>query len=319
MPEFSLHGFRHADTFFGLLLDRIIGDPAGRFHPVALLGNLIGCWGKTDRYPEKYERAAGICGWLVTVAVCLLPCVLICLFAPVWVTVIFSIVALSFCIGWRSLEEHVKNVESALGRGDEEGRRAVSMMISRDTKTLTAEQIRSGAYESAAENLTDSIIAPVFWFVVFELLCGAGICGAVLFRAANTMDAMLGYRDERIRIGWFSARMDDILAYLPARVTGILLIIIYAVCGKGKKAFSVFLRDRKKRPGFNGGIPMSLIAGGCGIQFEKPGVYKIGNPMRTLKEGGPAVISSVRAASLFAAVIGMVLLFFLRTHIPLFF
>ena len=298
--------------FFGILLDRIIGDPAGKFHPVALLGNLIGFWGKTGRYPEKYERVIGICGWCATVLICLLPCVLICLFAPVWVTVIFSAIALSFSIGWRSLEEHVKNVESALKKGEAEGRRAVSMMISRNPETLTAEQIRSGAYESAAENLTDSIIAPVFWFVVFELLFGMGICGAVLFRAANTMDAMLGYRDERIRIGWFPARMDDILAFLPARVTGIILIIIYGVCGKGKKAASVFLRDRKKRPGFNGGIPMSLIAGGCGVQFEKPGVYTIGNPERTLEEGGPAVIRSLRAASVFAGILGIMLLFFIH-------
>ena len=294
--------------FLGVILDRVVGDPDSRFHPVALLGNLIGFWGRINTYPKKFERVIGILGWLGTVAVCLLPCVLICLFAPVWVTVIFSIAALGFSIGWRSLEEHVKNVESALKKGESEGRTAVSKMVSRDTKSLTFEQIRSGAYESAAENLVDSIIAPVFWFVVFELVFGMGICGAVLFRAANTMDAMLGYRDERLRIGWFSARMDDVLAYLPARVTGLILLLIFTVCGRGKKALSVFLRDRKKRPGFNGGIPMSLIAGGCGVQFDKPGVYTIGNPERTLEEGGRLVIRILRASSVFAAAAGVVLM-----------
>lgn len=305
--------------FFGLLLDRIIGDPVSRFHPVVLLGNLIGLWGKTNTYPKSAERFVGIFGWLITVIICLIPCVLIGLFAPAWVFAVFSVFALSFSIGWRSLEEHVRNVDTALSKGEDAGRAEVSKMVSRSTAGLTFEQIRSGAYESAAENLVDSIIAPIFWFVVFELLFGMGICGAVLFRAANTMDAMLGYRDERIRIGWFAARMDDVLAYIPARVTGLLLLIIYAVSGKGKSAWGVFIRDRKKRPGFNGGIPMSLIAGGCGIQFDKPGVYTIGNPVRTLESGGNAVIRSLRAASLFAAAVGIVLMIVLRTPVFLIF
>ena len=301
--------------FFGLLLDRIVGDPVSRFHPVVLLGNLIGFWGKTNTYPKSVERVVGIFGWLITVIICLIPCVLIGLFAPAWVFAVFSVLALCFSIGWRSLEEHVRNVESALSKGEDAGRAAVSKMVSRNTAGLTFEQIRSGAYESAAENLVDSIVAPIFWFVVFELLFGMGICGAVLFRAANTMDAMLGYCDDRIRIGWFSARMDDLLAFIPARVTGLILLIVYAVSGKGKSAWSVFLRDRKKRPGFNGGIPMSLIAGGCGIQFDKPGVYTIGNPVRTLEAGGNAVIWSLRAASLFAAVVGFVLIFIFRVPV----
>ncbi|HJJ31708.1 MAG TPA: adenosylcobinamide-phosphate synthase CbiB [Methanocorpusculum sp.] len=301
--------------FFGLLLDRVIGDPVSRFHPVVLLGNLIGLWGRTNTYPKSAERFVGILGWLITVVICLTPCILIGIFAPAWVFAVFSILALCFSIGWRSLEEHVRNVETALSKGEDAGRVAVSKMVSRNTAKLTFEQIRSGAYESAAENLVDSIVAPIFWFVVFELLFGMGICGAVLFRAANTMDAMLGYQDERIHIGWFSARMDDILAFIPARITGILLLIIYALSGKGKNAWDVFVRDRKKRPGFNGGIPMSLIAGGCGIQFDKPGVYTIGNPVRTLEAGGKAVIRSLRAVSVFAAVIGIILMLIFRVSV----
>ncbi len=294
--------------FFGLVIDRLVGDPHSRFHPVALLGNLIGFWGRTNFYPRPLERCAGIMGWLVTVAIALTPCVLLYLFAPVWVFVLFSILALAFCIGWRSLEEHVKAVEEALAKGEDEGRRAVSFLVSRDTKKLTFEQIRSGAYESAAENLVDSIVAPIFWFVVFELLCGAGIFGAVLFRSANTMDAMLGYKDERLRLGWFAARADDVLAFVPARVTGILLLVIFAFTGKVKDAVSVFCRDRKKRPGFNGGIPMSLIAGGCGVCFEKPGVYRIGDGRVSLAEGGCRIISVMRWTTVLAAGVGIVLM-----------
>ncbi|HJJ78946.1 MAG TPA: adenosylcobinamide-phosphate synthase CbiB [Methanocorpusculum sp.] len=288
--------------FLGLALDRLIGDPRSRFHPVALLGNLIGFWGRINFYPRSLERVIGILGWLVTVAVAFVPCVLLYLFAPKAVFVIFSILALAFCIGWRSLEEHVASVEEALSKGEEEGRRAVSYLVSRDTKKLTFEQIRSGAYESAAENLVDSIIAPIFWFVVFEIIFGAGIFGAVLFRCANTMDAMLGYKDERIRLGWFAARADDVLAFIPARVTGVLLLAVFAVKGTAGDALRCYQRDRKKRPGFNGGTPMSLIAGGCGVCFEKPGVYRIGDCKRTLEEGGRSIISSMRWATVLAAV-----------------
>ena len=288
--------------FLGLALDRLIGDPRSRFHPVALLGNLIGFWGRINFYPRSLERVIGVLGWLVTVAVAFVPCVLLYLFAPKAVFVIFSILALAFCIGWRSLEEHVASVEEALSKGEEEGRRAVSYLVSRDTKKLTFEQIRSGAYESAAENLVDSIIAPIFWFVVFEIIFGAGIFGAVLFRCANTMDAMLGYKDERVHIGWFAARADDVLAFIPARVTGVLLLAVFAVKGTAGDALRCYQRDRKKRPGFNGGTPMSLIAGGCGVCFEKPGVYRIGDCKRTLEKGGRSIISSMRWATVLAAV-----------------
>ena len=294
--------------FFGLALDRLIGDPRSRFHPVALLGNLIGFWGRTNFYPRPLERAIGILGWILTVGIAFVPCVLLYLFAPTAVFVVFSILALAFCIGWRSLEEHVGAVEDALAKGEEEGRRAVSYLVSRDTKTLTFEQIRSGAYESAAENLVDSIIAPIFWFVVFELLFGAGIFGAVLFRCANTMDAMLGYTDERIRLGWFAARMDDVLAFIPSRGTGLFLLCVFVFWGTAKDAVRCYRRDRKKRPGFNGGTPMSLIAGGCGLCFEKPGVYVIGDAKRTLAEGGRSIISAMRWTTFLAAAVGIILM-----------
>ncbi|MBE6506723.1 MAG: cobalamin biosynthesis protein CobD [Methanocorpusculum parvum] len=297
--------------FFGLVLDRLIGDPRSRFHPVALLGNLIGFWGRTNVYPRPLERVTGILGWLATVSIAFAPCVLLYLFAPKAVFVIFSILALAFCIGWRSLEEHVASVEAALAKGEEEGRRAVSYLVSRDTKKLTFEQIRSGAYESAAENLVDSIIAPIFWFVVCEIIFGAGIFGAVLFRCANTMDAMLGYKDERIRLGWFAARADDVLAFIPARVTGVFLLAVFAVKGTAGDALKCYRRDRKKRPGFNGGTPMSLIAGGCGVCFEKPAVYRIGDCKRTLEEGGRLIISSMRWATVLAGVVGVLLMLLL--------
>lgn len=297
--------------FFGLVIDRLIGDPRSNFHPVALIGRFIGLWGRTNFYSPRTERFIGIFGWILTVGIAILPCLLVLLYAPWYISLPFSAIVLAFCIGWRSLEEHVGAVETALEQGEEEGRKAVRYLVSRDTKTLSFEQIRSGAYESAAENLVDSIIAPIFWFVVFELLFGMGIIGAVLFRSANTMDAMLGYKDDRIRLGWFPARMDDILAFIPARITGAVLLLIFLLKGRVKQAWYIFKHDRKLRPGFNGGIPMSLIAGGCGVMFEKPGVYQIGYPEQTLAEGGKMIIRTIQWCTVICAAIGILLLIFI--------
>ncbi|HJK65202.1 MAG TPA: adenosylcobinamide-phosphate synthase CbiB [Methanocorpusculum sp.] len=292
--------------FCAVILDRLIGDPRSRLHPVVLLGTVISWWGKTNTYPKRLERSIGVAGWLVTVVIFTLPFLLICLIpATYWyIQLPLAAVLLSFCFASRSLEEHVTAVETALGKGDTEGRAAVQMIVSRDVQKLSTEQIRSAAYESAAENLVDSIVAPIFWFAVFELLFGMGIVGAALFRAVNTMDAMLGYTDDRIRIGWFSARMDDVLAWIPARVTGVLLIIIFSCRRRAGKAVAAYCADHKKRPGFNGGIPMSLIAGGCGVMFDKPGVYTIGVPEQTLEKGGRCIIRTLRETLiLFSAVV----------------
>jgi adenosylcobinamide-phosphate synthase len=151
------------------------------------------------------------------------------------------------------------------------------------------------------ENLTDSIISPLFYFTLLSLF-GIGLVGAAVFRAVNTMDAMLGYRDERVRLGWCSARMDDILNYIPARITTFFLLVYFLTKGTAARAWHVMRRDGKKRPGFNGGIVMAAMAGGCGIRFEKPGIYTIGDGERSLEEGGPALVRAVRAVTLsFAA------------------
>lgn len=297
--------------FFAVVLDRLIGDPRSRWHPVALLGTLIGWWGRTNYYPKRLERITGAAGWLLTVTVFTLPFLLICLLPDrYWFLQLpAAIILLSFCFASRSLEEHVAAVESALARGEDEGRAAVQMLVSRDANTLSFEQVRSAAYESASENLVDSIVAPIFWFAVFELLFGMGIAGAALFRAANTMDAMLGYKDERIRIGWFAARMDDVLAWIPARITGLLLLVLFACRGRAGRALAAYRADGKKRPGFNGGIPMSLIAGGCGVMFDKPGVYTIGSPEQTLAKGGKCIIRTLRETLiLFSAVVILTLI-----------
>lgn len=275
-----------------LSIDRIMGDPKTRFHPVALVGSFIGWWGRPEVWHPALQRGAGIVMWVITVTVFTLPFFFTARYLPWYLLLIIGPFLLKFCLAWRSLEEHTRAVDDAVTRDLEEGRREAARMVSRETGQLSDEQVLSAAYESLSENLVDSIISPIFYFGLF------GLAGAAAFRAANTMDAMLGYRDERERIGWFSARMDDLLNFIPARIAGVLLLLYFGARGRFSPAYEAYKRDRWKRPGFNGGIPMAILAGGAGVRFEKPGRYLIGTPERTLREGGPEIIAAVRAVTL---------------------
>lgn len=286
-----------------LLVDRVFGDPVSRYHPVALLGSFIGWWGRPSIWDARRHRIVGILMWVITAGIFTIPFLAASLFLPWFLLIVAGPFLLKSCLAWRSLEEHALAVSRTAGEDIGEGRREAARMVSRDTGNLSEDQVLSAAYESLSENLVDSIIAPILYFGLF------GLAGAALYRAANTMDAMLGYLDERARIGWFSARMDDILTFIPARITGLLLLVYFATRGRFTPAYEGYMRDRKKRPGFNGGIPMAIIAGGTGVTFEKPGVYIMGTGERTLREGGPDIISAVRTVTIAFALLVCIALF----------
>jgi adenosylcobinamide-phosphate synthase len=292
-----------------LFVDRLIGDPHTRYHPVARLGSFIGLWGRPEYYPRKLQRMTGILFWALTVFLFTLPFFLVTAFAPWYLYLLIAPLLLKCCFAWRSLEEHTLVVVSALNLSVESSREKVRLLVSRDTTALERDQILSAAYESLTENLTDSIIAPLFYFSFFNL------AGAAAYRAINTMDAMLGYRDERERLGWCAARMDDAFNFLPARITVLLLLIWFVGRGTFYGAWHVMRRDGNKRPGFNGGIVMATMAGGTGTRFEKPGVYIIGDGDRTLDEGGADILNATRAVSLMYAVFAVCTLFLLGTVI----
>jgi adenosylcobinamide-phosphate synthase len=292
-----------------LVFDRLIGDPHSRWHPVALLGSFIGLWGRPAIYPPGFQRIVGIVFWFLTVTLAALPFFLFTWYAPWYIYLIIAPVLLKCCFAWRSLEEHTLAVAAALKNGVDAGREKVGMLVSRDVAKLDREHILSAGYESMTENLTDSIISPLCFFAVF------GLAGAAFYRAVNTMDAMLGYRDERERIGWCAARMDDICNFIPARITVLLLLFWFIPKGTFHDAIRIMRRDGHKRPGFNGGIVMAAMAGGTGIQFEKPGVYTIGDGIRTLDDAGTSILAATRAVTIMFATIACCALFLLGTMI----
>jgi adenosylcobinamide-phosphate synthase len=291
-------------------VDRAVGDPESRFHPVALLGRIIGWWGDPARWDPRLQRAAGVACGIGTACLFSLPFLLVDRFAPLWLWLLAGPFLLKVTFAWRALEEHARAVEAAARKDLEEGRRAAGKMVSRNTGVLSREETLSAAYESLSENLVDSIAAPLFFFALFALL-GLGLAAAAFYRASNTMDAMLGYRDHRARIGWFPARMDDLLTWIPARVTALLLLGYFAARGRLGPALAALRRDAGKRPGPNGGIPMAIMAGGTGVRFEKPGVYTMGPGEKGLAEGGAEILRALRVTVLLLAAILVSALFLL--------
>jgi adenosylcobinamide-phosphate synthase len=169
-------------------------------------------------------------------------------------------------LAWRMLRDEVLAVEAALGQSLEAGRERLSWLVSRDVQTLDACAVRESAIETLAENLNDSVIAPLFWFALF------GLPGAALYRYANTADAMWGYRGEREGREWtwagkWAARADDVLSWLPARITALLLLVVARHSPRG------LLQEAPRTPSPNSGWPMAAMALALDVRLGKPGVY----------------------------------------------
>ena len=266
-----------------LLLDRLWGEPPVWMHPVVLMGKLLGWTGQwiaprhaVQRDYWRFCLAAFV--WCALVALFFVAYWLAQFFlgaAPWWVWGLALGVLLKPLLSWRMLKDEVLAVEAALQQSLPAGRERLSWLVSRDTSQLDAATVRESAIETLAENLSDSVIAPLFWFAV------AGLPGAAVYRLANTADAMWGYPgwrgqgDKRRHWQWagkWAARADDVLNWIPARITAAWLALV-----AGGVSWSGLRRDAAVTPSPNGGWPMGAMARALGVHLSKPGVYQL-NP-----------------------------------------
>jgi adenosylcobinamide-phosphate synthase len=196
--------------------------------------------------------------------------------AVVYSIVGIVLVKLSVCIKLET--DWAKAAAKAIDAGEIEEARKYAHFSRRDFKNLNGSQIASGIIESMSENIIDFKYSPIIWY------CFLGVTGAIAFRAINTLDGMVGFKDkEHINIGWFSANLDHVVNFIPARLTGVLIIVSAALLGKDYRiAWKIAERDHQKTQSRNHGWPMAAMAGALHVQLEKPGRYILGDPTEPL-------------------------------------
>lgn len=262
------HWYHHPSAallsaLLAILLDRLLGEPR-RFHP--LIG--FGCWAaaiearlRQQAAHPLAQRIAGLLAWTLA----LLPWLLLALWLRAQLGWVVDVLLLYFALGAKSLAEHAEAVAVPLAAGRlEEARARVGRMVSRDTQSLDARGVARAGVESVLENGNDAVFGALFWFVV------AGGPGALLFRLANTLDAMWGYRTPRYRnFGWAAARLDDLLNYLPARLTA----LSYALLGKTRSALACWRSQAGAWDSPNAGPVMASGAGALGLMLGGSASY----------------------------------------------
>jgi adenosylcobinamide-phosphate synthase len=261
-----------------LLWDRVFGEPPARLHPVVAMGHYLGAVGRrvsraAGATPRPgAEFCGGALGWClgaaVVVAVVWVLAALVQTLQAGWQTLLLGLL-LKPLLAWRLLREEVAAVDAALATSLDAGRARLAWLVSRDVSALSETQVRESAIESLAENLNDSVVAPLFWFVL------AGLPGAALYRFANTADAMWGYLGERQGRDWtwagtWAARADDLLSWVPARLTALLL----GLWGPWH-LWRQLRPEARHTPSPNSGWPMAAMALGLGVRLGKPGVYTL--------------------------------------------
>lgn len=256
-----------------LLLDLSLGDPHGWPHPVVWIGRLIRRLENWLRNSVKQLRLAGILLVLLTLLVVAGSTGLLLQFAIAfgdWLGWLVSLWLGWSCLALRSLHTESSAVIQELERGNlDAARQTLSMIVGRETGSLNEEEILKATLETVAENTSDGVIAPLCY-----LLLGGPILGLV-YKAASTLDSMVGYQNDQYReFGWAGARLDDLLNYIPARLTGWLLVVAaFPLKLNGWGALQVMLRDAGKHASPNAGWPEAAAAGALDLQLGGPAVY----------------------------------------------
>jgi len=261
-----------------LALDVTTGDPPNRLHPTAWIGRLIGTITPSLKHSSaSIERFKGIIAAVAIVALTALSAYYLLYFVQEFfglvAFVVISVLILKSAIAIKGMENHARAVMNALVNNDlEKASTELAKIVGRDTSKLDEQHILSATVESVGESTVDGITSPIFYFALF------GVPGAFAYRAINTLDSMIGYKDEYYRnIGWFSVKLDMIANYIPARITGLLMILAAIVIGADwRNSMRMMNRDKYKTPSMNAGWTMATIAGALRVRLEKIGSYSLG-------------------------------------------
>ncbi len=292
----------------GWALDIVVGDPARLPHPVVWFGKIIG-WGehRLNHGAHRMAKGALMAVGLILMVFAIWTLVRWLIPNP-WVKCALDAVVVFYCLAGSTLIREVREVFLALDRSLEQGRRQVARIVGRDTSQLTAQEVRTAALETLAENLSDGVIAPLFWFALL------GTPGMLAYKMINTLDSMIGYRTERYRqFGCWAARIDDVANYIPARLTALLMVLV-----SGRPALLRFVwRNGRRHASPNSGYPEAALAGilDCrfggphyyfGELFDKPYIGENDRPLTTADMGTAVRIN--RAAEILMVIIVIVTL-----------
>lgn len=286
-----------------LMVEAAVGYPDSLHrrlpHPVVWLGTAISAidraWNRATARP-LIRRGLGVVVLLLMMTICALAGWLPGRAPDLWGTVLVVVLG-TVGLAQRSLFDHVRAVAEPLSLGDlAKARRAVGAIVGRDVADLDEAGIASAALESLAESFNDGVVAPVFWFLV------AGLPGLFVYKAVNTADSLIGHREPRWRdFGWASARMDDLMNLIPARVAGAMIALV------GGKGWRVMWRDAGKHASPNSGWPEAAMAGALGVQLGGPVSYDGAQTMRPrFGEGSTAGAAELcRGLRLYVAACGL--------------
>ena len=237
----------------GWIGDRLLGDPEGWWHPVVSFGKAIAAGERRLNHGEQRRSKGAIFSLALIVGTYLATALLLCLAGMISEPLRIALVAVGvfYCLAGKTLASEVRMVFEAVERSTEAGRQQVSRIVGRDTSRLSPQEIRTAALETLSENLSDGVIAPMFWFLLL------GLPGMMAYKMVNTLDSMIGYRSERYRdFGACAARIDDVANFVPARLTACLMLL---VSGKWRR-WDFVRRYGRAHASPNSGYPESALA-----------------------------------------------------------
>ena len=268
---------------FAILIDLIFGDPKNRFHPTAWIGTLIAKFTPILKHQNSlFEKIGGVFIIIFTssIVILLLSSIDIVIslitidYASLIISVIVGALLLKTTIAIRGMEKHAISVlESLEDNNLDMARNYLSMIVKRKTTNLDKNHVFSGVLESISENTVDGITGPMFYYAIF------GLFGAFVYRVINTADSMIGYKNDIFKnLGWFTAKCDTILNYIPSRLTGLMMVVSAAILQNNwKNSYKIMIRDGKTTESPNAGYPMAALAGALETKFEKINHYKLGD------------------------------------------